>query len=176
MIWKTTAVRGQCPFPRSSFMGPTILPINARPGSWGRQAQCQDRCSLNSPGRLLSPQLGPPQPLHPQLGRPAQGQSLEMRRQGKEFPSQSPGPHKLADLPGSRTQATVLAALSGCRTGREMTRFCLLLHLGFWGGRNGPWLGLRWPRSAECRSRLGAQPQKDGKKSPGVHKTLGLSS
>lgn len=68
--------------------------------------------------------------------RVAQGQILEMRRQGQEFPSQSPEPHRLADLPGSRTQATVLAVLSGSRTGRGMTRFCLLLHLGSWGGHN----------------------------------------
>lgn len=31
LIWKMTGVRGQCPFPRSSFMGLTILPISARP-------------------------------------------------------------------------------------------------------------------------------------------------
>lgn len=76
-----------------------------------------------------------------------------MRRQSKQLPSQSPGPHRLADLPRSKTQATVLATLPGCRTGREMTRFCLFLHLGSWGGHHEPW------QFKPMHTHLGAQSQ-----------------
>lgn len=43
LIWKMTEVRGQCPSPRSSFMGLSILPISARLGFRGQQGPCQDR-------------------------------------------------------------------------------------------------------------------------------------
>lgn len=91
---------------------PGLAPWDSRPSS-------KDRHFLNPSGLFLLPKLATPQPLHPQLWRPAQAQSLEMKRQGQKlllvpwatsagWPPRKP----------SRSQATVLASLSGSRTGR----------------------------------------------------------
>lgn len=54
LIWMAGA-RGQCPFPRPSFTGLTVLPISAGPGSRRQQAWCHDRHFLNSLGLSLTP-------------------------------------------------------------------------------------------------------------------------
>lgn len=120
VLWKTMGVRGQCPFPGSSLTGITFPSISASPGSEGQQAL------VVRTDMVYTLQASFSHPSHPHLnssthsvgGCSSPEPGNEETRQGAPLPVPWVPSAGWPPRKPSRTQATVLASLSGSRTGR----------------------------------------------------------